>query len=749
MIRVIGSNDSGIIKFYGVNLRVYKGVSDEAAEQSDEFTALIAALQKVVNLQTGNIAVMDDLNNGNLPNGTNPVASGNLKTYLEGKYQDYLKARFTNLSYAHETHSSSYNAETNPVDTYSDGGVYIDEATDLGTFYIVKNLNGAAVGFLLCARTYGYNKATQIAVYSDSRFIYRCRRNNDIWEAEWTNVELQKNKDSYNSEDTTYFGITNNASKYPSSKSVYQFIQANAQTIVDIFESITNSVLLGYDTLTIYKEFNIHKDIVETYLNDSDYSADTNYTISKLDGIDYGYETHGRPNKETVTIPTGGVAIKYKDTVTGREWTEPTESTTYIQNLIPNHIYIYQILDSNNAVLKTGTAKASGKVRMISAGGDTYNIRDIGGWAADGGTLKYGVVYRGGELNGGISINSTQQAFFKHALGIRDEIDLRATGYGETALGVGVDYVNILLPYAPPTFSESYYSKSAEVIKRLAYDISNNRPAYIHCQAGADRTGIVCLYLEAICGVSQNDIDRDYELTSFSKEPGTNNNWSNRIIRKRNQANSDRLKNIVSIISAMEGINFNDKVVRFLLRTGVTIDEINAIRFGLIDGNPSKLPNPYGTVTITKDLSHVFIDNESTGVKLYQPFEANLTVEDWYKLDYSSTTTYEITMGGTDITSNCANGKIHIERVTGNITIKAIAVDNEARIDSRIDDLDSRFELQTTVGFDENGIPVFTSNNTFFSAGSCTVNNIKTLFIASNVRFSQALQFNLVLCLMV
>ena len=98
------------------------------------------------------------------------------------------------------------------------------------------------------------------------------------------------------------------------------------------------------------------------------------------------------------------------------------------------------------------------------------------------------------------------------------------------------------------------------------------------------------------------------------------------------------------------------------------------------DGNPTALADPYSEATITKNLSHVFIDNEATSVKLYQPFEANLTVEGWYKLNYGSTTSYEITMGGTDITSNCANGKIRIERVTGNITIKAIAIDNEARI---------------------------------------------------------------------
>ena len=193
---------------------------------------------------------------------------------------------------------------------------------------------------------------------------------------------------------------------------------------------------------------------------------------------------------------------------------------------------------------------------------------------------------------------------------------------------------------------------------------------------------MICLFVEAICGVKRDDIDRDYELTAFSKEY-KNSSWS-RIRRKRNQSFGsyyNPLKDVVAGVNALtDGTNFNDKVVRFLLRTGVTIDEINAIRFGLIDGNPTALADPYSEATITKNLSHVFIDNEVTSVKLYQPFEANLTVEDWYKLNYGSATSYEITMGGTDITSNCVNGKIRIERVTGNITIKAIAIDNEARI---------------------------------------------------------------------
>ena len=709
-IRLVTANS--VTKFYGVDFYIFDGVSDAAAAQSSQFSALIVALQQVGLVISGGSSGTVALDTVIQHNGTKPVASGILYDYLMGDYKSYLQTCFTKFAYAHESHSPSYNAETNPVDTYNDGGVYIDDATDMSTLYIIKTGtppdNEMRYGILFCASASRYNARTQIALYHGGNFMYRQRNTSGIWDENWTKIELQKNKDSYDSEDTTYFGISNNESKYPNSKSlykiiqnvtelqsnrdlydstdttyfgitnnddkhpsskaVYKYIQANAQTIIDVYKAISDSVLLSYGTLTIDKEYNIHKDVVETYLNDSDYSADTGYTISKLDNFDFGYETHGRPNKTTVTIPTGGVAIKYKDTVTGREWTEPTESTTYIQNLIPNHIYIYQILDSNNATLKTGTAKASGKVRMISAGGDTYNIRDIGGWDANGGTLKYGVVYRGAELNGGISITSDQQAFFRNALGIRDEIDVRDSNAntGSTSLGVGVDYLHQEIKYVPTAFAESHYKDIAIVIKRIAQDVNNSRPVYIHCQAGADRTGFVCLCLEAICGVSQNDIDRDYELTSFSKEPGSNNNWTYRISRKRNSTASYHLKAMVTTFEAMEGNDFNDKVVRFLLRTGVTIDEINAIRFGLIDGNPSKLDNPYGTVTVTSTLSNVVIDNPATTITKYQPYEATLVAEDLYKI-----TSLSITMGGVDASSYYSNGKLSIPIVTGNIVITA------------------------------------------------------------------------------
>ena len=90
------TTENGVIKFLGINACISDGVSDDAVTHSTQFGALFAALQKVVQLSNNTelIAAMDKLTNGYLPDGTNPVASGQLKEFLEGNFQDYLKERF-------------------------------------------------------------------------------------------------------------------------------------------------------------------------------------------------------------------------------------------------------------------------------------------------------------------------------------------------------------------------------------------------------------------------------------------------------------------------------------------------------------------------------------------------------------------------------------------------------------------------------------------------------------------------------
>ena len=564
-------------------------------------------------------------------NGTKPVASGTLKNYLEGSFQDYLVERFTKRIYAHETHSSGYDADTNPVDTYSDGGVYIDDALDPSTIYIIKNANGAHIGTLLCAHANGYNRTTQIALYSDGRFQYRYRHNTSgVWD-EWENI----------ARDSTVF----------------------------------DAVVRNYKDVTPDITFDIHNTAIATYLTESAVYSPNDYDVTKVPTSLSGtpYDT---PNTTTIDLPTGSSKVILYDTVAKTEQVISVSGSTYtITNLIPNRVYAYTVRNSSGAMLSYGTVKATGHIRMIDGGGNTFNIRDLGGWTCDGGKTKYGLIYRGAELNGAVSLNLSQVDFFKNVLGIRDEIDLRnptGTGVGSGALGLGVDYVNIYTNYSPYALQDLYRQERVDIIKRIAKNIKEKKVTYIHCSAGADRTAIICTFIEAICGVSQNDIDRDYELTAFAYD--TNNNRLSTRTRNSTWLNGHRVMingdgtetYSYPYINNMEGSSFQDKIVRFLLRSGVTIDELNDIRFGLIDGNPTKLTNPYGAVTITKTLPSITIDNQATTMMKYQPFEATLSVDDLYKL-----TSLTITMGGTNAISYYSNGKISIPIVTGDIVISA------------------------------------------------------------------------------
>lgn len=143
-IRLITANS--VTKFYGVDFYIFDGVSDAAAAQSSQFSALIEALQQVGLVISGGSEGTVALDTVIQHNGTKPVASGVLYDYLQGNYRQ--------ISFAHENNESSYD----------DGGVYIDDATDIMKMYYVKNSNGARIGILFCVRTPGYNYGTQVKI---------------------------------------------------------------------------------------------------------------------------------------------------------------------------------------------------------------------------------------------------------------------------------------------------------------------------------------------------------------------------------------------------------------------------------------------------------------------------------------------------------------------------------------------------------------------------------------------------------
>lgn len=350
------------------------------------------------------------------------------------------------------------------------------------------------------------------------------------------------------------------------------------------------------------------------------------------------------------------------------------------------------------------------------------NTRDLGGWACDGGKVKYGMLVRGGEPN------EVDKDLMVGQVGIRTELQLLPKSESRhTYSAWGIDF------FANPeqtnfvAYSLSEKSLWKFYLRVIFNSVSHSNPLYFHCGIGADRTGTIAVMLEALLGVSQSDIDKDYELTNFYVRDSS-------FPRRRN---ADMYKNYIAEIKNFPLVGgltdtFANHAISFAASLGFTADEINAYRNACIDGTPTQITLNLPTYTITNNLTDVVNSNTDTSITQYQDYIADLTVANGYvisdvqiklndidvtdlyftgtktTLNYSiqknltnchldgkntviagqsyvadiiadtgftmDGATITITMGGIDMSNYYSNGKIAIPNVSGNITITATAI---------------------------------------------------------------------------
>lgn len=303
---------------------------------------------------------------------------------------------------------------------------------------------------------------------------------------------------------------------------------------------------------------------------------------------------------------------------------------------------------------KAGTLKPLDALRWIrtSAGATAWNVRDLGGWPCDGGTVKYGLLIR---------------AVLVGELGIQHDLDLRGREGGGAD-----DEPNMT---ASPLGGDVWYTRTQQyawyaltpvttwkTYLRCVIDaVTHREPVYFHCTAGADRTGTLACVLEGLLGMSQSDIDKDYELTTFYSGSG-----SDATARRRNESD---WKGLINAINAVSGDTFRDKCVRFAVGTcGMSMADINAYRAAMISGTPETL---HWYQTITKNLTGCTISNAASQVDYGEAYTATITPESGKTI-----TSVVVKMGGADITATAytANsGAINIAKVTGAVTITAVA----------------------------------------------------------------------------
>ncbi len=301
-----------------------------------------------------------------------------------------------------------------------------------------------------------------------------------------------------------------------------------------------------------------------------------------------GYKSdpgHGNFYPQGAEINTAGGELTVVDKGNGGIYSKTAgASKSLVYGITPgvNSLFLEKI---GNTTVGAGILIPSGSLRVIyplpsSSSEGIRNVRDIGGWECDGGFVKYNKILRGYTLYGGTDESLT---YFHDYLKIRQDVSLQLSSesnyYEPSVLGADVDFVH-------PTgtwwyegiLNETYVGDLFNAILQCAVD---GKAQYIHCAAGMDRTGTVVYILETLLGMSESDKDKDYEFSSFTAT------------RTRND--SSKWIALKSAVGNLSGNSVQNKVVKWLVEKGVTLNLINSFRRAMINGSPADLvidPDP-------------------------------------------------------------------------------------------------------------------------------------------------------------
>jgi protein-tyrosine phosphatase len=173
------------------------------------------------------------------------------------------------------------------------------------------------------------------------------------------------------------------------------------------------------------------------------------------------------------------------------------------------------------------------------------NFRDLGGYETkDGRTVKWGVIYRTGQLN---QLSDADISRLE-ALKIRTVVDLRGTSEAKTR---GKDRLpervrRVRFPIDMNRLLKAIKKKSApggstaegadsmiQATKSIILDRTNvyaalirelakpqNRPLVFHCAAGKDRTGVGAAIVLTLLGVPWETVREDYLLSNYYRKDG-------------------------------------------------------------------------------------------------------------------------------------------------------------------------------------------------------------------------------------
>ena len=194
-----------------------------------------------------------------------------------------------------------------------------------------------------------------------------------------------------------------------------------------------------------------------------------------------------------------------------------------LPNLFANTEYRFRVLadGAKRYISQTGTFKTADYPRTMTMGG-VKNVRDLGGYMTSyGKRVKQGLVYRGYEIidesfsSHGANYNAEVEKVNQEVMQIKHEIDLKDSsgrnGRTKSCLTTA-EYHPLEVVAYDSFFNNTSKASVPEIFEILSKAATEH--VYFHCWGGADRTGMVAFFLNAILGVSYTDLVIDFELTT-------------------------------------------------------------------------------------------------------------------------------------------------------------------------------------------------------------------------------------------
>lgn len=416
----------------------------------------------------------------------------------------------------------------------------------------------------------------------------------------------------------------------------------SGDVVAGTHEGAWSPVVVEYDQQT--------KDVTAYLAATSDYTADNYATVSHVEKLTAGGDTCAGYD---LTVPSGTVTVSVarEDGSEGAATYAPSDGKATIYNLAPGATYSYRCMAADGSLLAGGFIRTNAGVRLLHMG-KLRNARDIGGWACDGGKVRYGKVFRCADTTDA----SEKDADELKRLGVGTEFDLRSKQEVQT---VGADSklhaAYRILGFGSWTDTAFSDATNLNAIKEIMESVVRGEVPIVHCQYGSDRTGRIAYILETLLGVSLDDADRDYELSTCY------------VVRDRT-AEKSKDANFASFRGALvpaDGETVADKVASLIRdKRIVTYDLINAFRRAMSTGTPRDLVWTHG---LAQTLSGCTSSVSASTVRDGDALSVTLTADSGRRLD-----TVTVTMGGTDITSTAySSGTVTINNVTGDVAITA------------------------------------------------------------------------------